>query len=523
MDSLPQELINRIVWFAERYPDQDKWFPAIGQFFKSDGPPSQFPRLAGLNRVWKEAVEAVTFRQLGIKSDDLDSLQAIVTGNRRKHLTRLSFTALLPEYSEEACARKESRVEQHTNNEAFTKGICDFFAVLRTWEDHGVRSALWLDISPAASLTDSRVYVDGPARDELMYEVAIGKRKDILSDRWVESRLHLLQPGTLPTLSIVQRLTIIGNGQRKIARPIATELARVLPELNAVEWEFEDYEDRSDKDSDRDSLMSGSDSDSVKDLARSPKVRGEDRTKFADELTETELCLLRSADIVFYHVSPVDQRHTRPSIVPGGLTYDPLSTALRNLSQRLTTLTLSARLDSTLFWPSQDKGMSPSWPQLKSLDVTFDMVAPSGEWYFTGPRPVDHTHDDVDSGTVGGVDARKYSYRDFRIHPDPQTFDPFLGAFAKAVAQMPVLEFFMLTSDLVGRTGRLHISYHAPGKKAEWGDEGAEDVEHRRIYYACEVGKVWVPEVETAEGLRRAGKQKFGGEAIERYVGSQYY
>ena len=80
----------------------------------------------------------------------------------------------------------------------------------------------------------------------------------------------------------------------------------------------------------------------------------------------------------------------------------------------------------------------------------------------------------------------------------------------------------MLTSDMVGKTGKLHISYHAPGQKAEWGDEGMEDKDHRRIYYACETG-VWVPEPQISEGLKRAGVQKYGGEAIERYVGSQYY
>jgi hypothetical protein len=80
----------------------------------------------------------------------------------------------------------------------------------------------------------------------------------------------------------------------------------------------------------------------------------------------------------------------------------------------------------------------------------------------------------------------------------------------------------MLTSDMVGKTGKLHISYHAPGQRAEWGDEDPEDSEHRRIYYACETG-VWVPEPKTSEGLKRAGVQKYGGEAIERYLGSQYY
>ena len=37
----------------------------------------------------------------------------------------------------------------------------------------------------------------------------------------------------------------------------------------------------------------------------------------------------------------------------------------------------------------------------------------------------------------------------------------------------------------------------------------------------CKTG-VWVPEPKTSKELKRAGIQKYGGEAIERFVGSQY-
>jgi hypothetical protein len=523
MDNLPQELINRIVWFAERYPAQNKWYPSIAQAFNPKGPKSEFPRLAILNRHWKEAIETVTFHRLGIKSTELYLLQSIVTGNRRKYLTSIDFTAILPQYSEEACAHRESRAEQHANDEAFTKGICDLFAVLRTWEGDGVQSALRLDILTPSSPTDSRMCIDDPARRKIMNDIALGSRADILSDRWENSRLHLLEPDSLPTLYNVQHLTITGNGSRTVIPSAAPNLAVSLPELKTVEWEFPDCSDPSDEESDRDSLNSDSDSEPDKELAASPKVRGETRLAFANKLRETKFRSLHSAQVTFVHQAPFDQRATLPSIVAEGLTHDPFSAALCTFSQRLTTFTLSAHLDSTLFWPNEQTAATPYWPHLKSLDITLDMVTPSGDWYFTGPRPVDHPDDDVESGTVGGVDEREYSYMDFRIHPDPQTFDPFLGAFAKAVGQMPVLEFFMLTSELVGNTGKLHISYHAPGTRADWGDEGPEDLERRRIYYACEVGEVWIPEPETAERLRGAGMQKFGGEVIERYVGSQYY
>lgn len=513
MDKLPQELINRIAWFAERYPDQDKWHYATGQkLWRKDHAPSQFPRFATLNHTWKEAIETVTFHHLGVKSSDLESLQSIVTGNRRNYLSWISFTAELPTYLEEAYGRKESRLDQHANNVALTRTVGDLFAVLRTWENDGVKNGVRLHLVGASSPTDFREV------DEV--QIWLGHCRDIRSARWAESHLHLVHPEDLPTLSNVQHLNIDNAGGRRLAPSVAPDLSTFLPELRTVNWDFADYEAGSDAGSDQDSL--DSDYDPEWESATSPKARGEARAEFASKLLATNLSLLNSANIVFHHDPPSDQRIAVPGIVPEGHTYDPFSSSIRTFSQRLTTLTLSAHIDPTLFWPSNENATPPSWPHLKSLEVTFDMVAPSGKWYFTGATPAYDSDDDPERGIVGGVDRREFSWADFRQHPNPETFDLFLNALAKAVAKMPVLECFMLTSEMTGKTGKLHISYHAPGQRAEWGDEEPEDRDYRRIYYACETG-VWVPELKTSEGLKRAGFEKYGGQVIERYVGSQYY
>jgi hypothetical protein len=512
MDKLPPELINRVVLFAERYPDQEKRVSAIEQSFKPDGLPSQFPRLATLNRTWKEAVETITFRRLGVKSDELELFQSIVTGNRRNYLSWISFKAELPTYSEEAYEYKESRLDRHANNEAFTKTISDFFKMLRNWEDNGVKNGVQLNIRGASSPTDFRE-VD---RIQIMF----GNCRDIQSARWAESQLRIVQPENLPTLSNVQHLTFNSWGGRSLAPSVAPDLEVALPEPRTVDWEFPDYEVGSDAGSDQDSL--DSDYDPEWESATTPKGRGEARAGFAQKLSPTHSRSLTSATIFFLHCTSSNQSHAVPSIVPEGYTYDPFSSSIRTFSQCLTTLTLSAHVDPTLFWPTDENAIPPSWPHMKSLDITFDMVAPSGRWYFTGPTPAYDSDDDPVHGIVGSIDTREFSWADFRQHSDPETFDPFLGALAKAVDQMPVLESFVLTSDMAGKTGRLHISYYAPGQRAEWGDEEPQDEEHRRIYYACETG-VWVPEPKTSEGLKRAGIQKYGGEAIERFVGSQYY
>jgi len=120
------------------------------------------------------------------------------------------------------------------------------------------------------------------------------------------------------------------------------------------------------------------------------------------------------------------------------------------------------------------------------------MVIPTGEWYFTGPLPEDHE----DS-----------SYTNYREHADPTTFGPFIAALSKAVQNMPVLDHFMLTSELGNEKGYFNISYYAPGLISDGRDQDEGDVGFRRIYY--EVGQVWRPDDEVSGRLREVGRERF--------------
>ncbi|KAF2999661.1 hypothetical protein E8E13_000653 [Curvularia kusanoi] len=71
------------------------------------------------------------------------------------------------------------------------------------------------------------------------------------------------------------------------------------------------------------------------------------------------------------------------------------------------------------------------------------MAAPSGKWYF--------------DGTPGDI------VEQFRDHENAKILNPFVTAFAKAVQKMPVLEYFLLETELGYDTGYWDISYHAPG------------------------------------------------------------
>ncbi|KAF2819069.1 hypothetical protein CC86DRAFT_150510 [Ophiobolus disseminans] len=490
MQNLPQEIVDEIAEHLAHdtgHPRPDK-IPDSRTTQRSG-----LASYATISAKWKTVVEKITFKRLSISSNELDQFQAIVHKQRRGILSHVSFKVQLPEYSDAACAHVESREEQHSNNECFTRGIHALFAIMRTWEDDGVQNSLRIELpfENNFSPTDLR-YRDQGSRHALRLAVAARKRKHIFEERFNNSIICLL-PGKLPILSNVQFLDIIGYMPRSLAPSIATDLAAVLPNLRKVYWEFVDCDNQP------------------------ASVRKENRARFADALEGIRLCDRSTATIVLIHEFPLDQRRAGHNIVPPGYSHDPFSTALRTFSQNLTSFTLSAHLDSAIFWPVEKDIAAPFWPYLRTLNVTFDMLTPTGEWYFTGTRPADHLDDDPERGIIGGdTNDSDFDYTNYREHADPITFGPFIAAFSKAVQNMPVLDHFSLTSELGNQKGCFYISFYAPGRPSDERDESADDVRYRRLYYL--VGEVWRPEVEVRERLQGLGRDRFGDKVIEKFL-----
>jgi hypothetical protein len=340
------------------------------------------------------------------------------------------------------------------------------FSLVRKWEDAGTVHILQLFLSGVCSPTDCR------DRNQIRLEMAQRKRGiDIFEKRWVKSYLHLSRPEMIPTLSSVAHLCLRGHLSRKLAPVVGPGLAAVLPNLRSFIWEFGETDDN--------------------------YINVESLASFAKMLEQTQLDKCSAAEITFHRDSPEDYRVAEPSRIPIGALYDPFSASLRIFSQNLTSLVLDGFVDSTLFWPSSLETSSiPSWPNFRKLIVIFNMAAPSGKWYF--------------NGTPGKI------VEEFRDHEDAQTLVPFVTALAKAVERMPVLEQFLLETELGREIGYWDISYHAPGIKAE-GDANEDDAKVRRVYYL--VGEVWRPDNFIAEAFRRIGRDRHGPELIERYGG----
>jgi hypothetical protein len=190
---------------------------------------------------------------------------------------------------------------------------------------------------------------------------------------------------------------------------------------------------------------------------------------------------LRIFSLEFYNESPDNNSFNPPSTLPlTSPTKDLLSIALHKLSQapNLTSITLRGpiAISPSFFW-SENLASAPLWPNLQTMQVTFNNVAPNGDWYFIrdpyAPAELGNDEDeDVDDSTSSEStsdddselsdssipdsynserEARRSGdkpIRRYRTFPSNKIITPLLVSVAKAAAHMPKLQRLDLTTDL---------------------------------------------------------------------------
>jgi hypothetical protein len=481
MENLPQEIIDKIIKYVARLEGRSQWTFDGWKHMTKFAPRPHFASYATILRTWREAVEEVNFAELNINSDDFESFQAIVTGRRRALVRELSLTVTMPDCSDDVRHEDESDEEQQANNERFTRALCKFFSLLKVWEDEGMQTPLRLVI---------------PVDNNCSPEDSLRGRKVAGwsgSCRFESSVIRFVQPYLLPILSNVTYLGVYGHGVRRLEPTMATTIAASLPNLLECRWE----------------LAQGD------AWVLDEKIGN--RAAFAKALKHMQLLPRATASIEFQHEHVGDQRDRGQNFVPPGLSYDPFSASLRMLSQNLATMHVTACLDSTIFWPSAHEidAITPHWPHLKELYIDFSMLSPAGDWYFTGPEY------DPDNDVFNDPE---YYHEYYRIDPDPDSFTPFINAFAKAVKNMPVLEHFKLTSNLEDgeHEGNFSIAYYAPGRSAEREYEEEDNITFRRVIYELTYSAEWRPSYEVREALKGIGKENFGKDVIEEFLGCDH-
>ncbi|KAL4884025.1 hypothetical protein BJY04DRAFT_215903 [Aspergillus karnatakaensis] len=399
---------------------------------------------ASVSKQWQAIVEKHSFRMLFINQDQFSDFARIVTPERQHNIEILCLTVNLPQAPYAALMEKESPEDLHRDNQVFTDTIVSLLRILSGWPDHyATRICL---IVGAHSLTD---YRDAPEEKQRPFH---------LGDRhyWQleQSYLDILGPlHDIPAVPAIERLVIQGGedngtGERYIAPAVVSKLSPRLPKLlfaNIYLWDNERMDH---------SLRNGLRNDFACSLSQWPA-------------TLKELYLTYVGDAPLDPCFPLLIRST-----PGN---DPLCLSLHNLSLQLISLTLyEIMIGPELFWPSQESttGQRPQiWPLLTSLNVTYTLASPSGEWFFdrdpmwppTSPRP--DTYDSDDSGNTEYMPALQDRYKDcWRTRPVHTMANQLYRAAGKAAQNMPKLKLMVLAPQLsYWAYGRRHGKIRAAG------------------------------------------------------------
>lgn len=514
MNQLLPEIINLIATFIDRYPEH----PSV-PLYNRQALPSNLPPYATISSVWKRAIEFITFREIDLKSTELEVFDTNLTGDRRELLRDLRLHVVLPNYDDQACGRFEETVDKEANDEVFSQAIEKVWAVLRSWEDKDVlmKGSIRFSLRNIYSPNDVGRRGFETLRQQ-RFEVNTGRRHDLFERRYVRSLIRLLRPDSLPVLRRVSVacLDSMSTTHSLNMRSIVDMTTKLLS-LESLSWTLDDHQPYS-------------------------NLRRINRNRCASALAPCSFPSLKIAHVEIYHEASSNHKF-KPAVLSNP-NHDPLSTAIRlafSQSHTLTSLTLSGVIDSSLFWPaSQSPDTSIShWPNLEFLVVKFDLTTPSGHWYFTDPSNPESgdvptllvERDDPEDSLFFGErflegfatdeitqEIEISSVNPFRTVPNPSLMSPLILAFAKAVKHMPSIVIAALTTGpLQGPddTFQFEIVYYGPdGKKDMYGDEGL-DRNSPRLYF--EVGS-WIPDEEVLRELREAWTTRWGTPILEKFL-----
>jgi hypothetical protein len=523
MDSLPQELIDRISSYLER---------------------NDLRNTLLLNAKFQRAAEQYSeaFSTYTLTEDNVGDFVEFCGGRLAQHLRTIKFPTCLPAldmatfkrntkvFDENPC--RETIDELWEMDEEFTRQVRVLFKTLHEVEQAGTLAghrSLELEIYTPTRAVDASLFC--------------------LHRIFSSWRIHLASPETLPRLACIHSLLVQSGDEleyddvpslpfRKPDLRIILDIAARLSNLRVLKCN-----------TGGDEWTRGFDVEEARYSTQDwPSPRRDARHDFAKVIEAIQLPTLSHANLDFIYpirkADCIDQRLQMPNLVKPAI-YDPFSSSLRLLSYQLRTMKLRVVADETLFWPAD--GSTPSWPNLESLSVMFHPVSPSGVWYFEGlhdvgvdegleiddlsyPPPTTTEDDEVADGQIDqDFDwVEHYVFAQYRVKPNNKTLVPFLTAFAKATALMPSLKEAALWSPLMFDPGNIEeyegfdyeevshavegelawgIAYAKPGIQAFTDNSGEHFAAFRQMWWY--VGD-WRPDFELLDLFRQIGRQEHG-------------
>lgn len=243
--NLPQEIIYLVASYLKRWEHED----FHGLFEKGR---ALLPAYATISRSWQHAIEFQTFREITVKSTEIDKFSRIVVNHRRKLLRRLQLNVILPTYTDKACAKFETEEDKQSNNQVFTKAIKDLLALLWSWHDEfqtigndsnsPIEQSLRLSIGDCYSPKDCR-YRGWEKYQKDRHEWESGRRHDLFQHRYESS---LLQLESIEGIQEIPQISSFhkSQGHRIIEPRSLARIASKFPNLDSFRWRLKDNEKR---------------------------------------------------------------------------------------------------------------------------------------------------------------------------------------------------------------------------------------------------------------------------------------
>ncbi|KXJ87072.1 hypothetical protein Micbo1qcDRAFT_179324 [Microdochium bolleyi] len=393
MDSFPQEILD-----------------TIALHLRDDKPACL--ALVTVSHKWQVTTERLVFRELNVKSTELDLFKSYVHDNphRRASVRTIDFFVVLPAYSDVERRLFEDEDDRQINNEAFSTAVHNLFALLQHWgvatagegvggstgalmmvlmdmyssSDHSflIRSSKDCDINLSRAVRRS-----GDLLDPAMRQYQNGVRSDPIVDlhswRYMYSHVKLLRASELPLVPAIGVFSKVATN-RHVSDHSLVLMAASMPNLRRVTWRFNSWD------------------------IRYLTLWREERHLLTEAITEHlhKLRKLESVAILMSgtHIWPSrffqgDLNPVRDATTSDSGNYDLLSDACR---RALSTLPLLRRLwilghfDAALFSPPQvdrRQALDGCWPSLERLEVGLESRKPGGGGYFlmTGKSAADQS------------------------------------------------------------------------------------------------------------------------------------
>ncbi|KAI0433144.1 hypothetical protein F5Y09DRAFT_98255 [Xylaria sp. FL1042] len=505
MNRLPQELYDE-----------------IGELLQ--GPGFNRPLLATISCQWKAAIERQTFREIRVRSDDLDRFRDIVHNGRRRYVTKLEYAVILPPYDDDKRGRFEREDDRRANDEAFTTAIHGLFSLLKSWDisrDGCIKLSLKQIYSPSDRPSLRPGPIDRERRGDNNTVVDLG------SWRFYYSFLRLLRASELPIVPVVRSFAthVIA---RNMGYRVPIDIAAKFPNLRRAKVRLAEWE------------------------SRYLGLRREQRHDLAQALTEL---IPESSALEYLSLYLGSVWFWCPDFSLGNLnldhsTTDELGSAIRTATGNMTTLKelwFIGPIDATLLWPGPARALrEPYWQNIKCLGVIFSARRPTGGCYFRHTEPImappetevppGYGPNEVDDAMAAKsfdpnehVDLRG----SFGAEPDDASLVPLMKAFGRACSQMPRLRGACLSTAIPATPAERASGECMKDFLYAWGvwyyspktlpvvthvyvdPAFTENLYERRLFWNV---RDWRPPSDLQGLLRSLGRETWGSHLVEKFL-----